>query len=319
MSPNKRVILAVAGSGKTTYIVDSLSSEKRSLIVTYTRANYATLHKKICGKFRGNWPENITLMTYFSFLYKFCYRPFLSDEIKAKGILYDCNPDRYIKQSQFAYYLSKGKYLYSNRLSLLLEKRQALGDVKARIKKYFDEFIIDEIQDLAGRDFSFLEQIMTVDVDMLFVGDFYQHTFDTSRDGNVNNSLFRNKVAYETRFARKGFLIDNTTLKNSWRCSKCICDYIRENIGIEIYSNHPYADKAAIKFVFDVDSIGRILDDIQTIKLHYQNGSKAGIGHKNWGDTKGEDHYQDVCVLLNKTTASKYKMNNGSRRHTDIL
>lgn len=31
---DKRVIFAVAGSGKTTYIVDSLSRDKRSLIVT---------------------------------------------------------------------------------------------------------------------------------------------------------------------------------------------------------------------------------------------------------------------------------------------
>lgn len=26
---------------------------------------------------------------------------------------------------------------------------------------------------------------------------------------------------------------------------------------------------------------------------------------KNWGETKGKDHYEDVCVMLNKTTAKK--------------
>ena len=50
--------------------------------------------------------------------------------------------------------------------------------------------IIDEIQDIAGRDFSFLEQLMTANMNMLFVGDFYQHTYDTSRDGNTNKNLF---------------------------------------------------------------------------------------------------------------------------------
>ena len=42
------------------------------------------------------------------------------------------------------------------------------------------------------------------------------------------------------------------------------------------------------------------------VKLHFRNSSKYGSSHRNWGDTKGEDHYQDVCVMLNKATAEKY-------------
>ena len=44
---DKRVIFAVAGAGKTTYIVNRLSRGKRSLIITYTNANYNNLRKKI--------------------------------------------------------------------------------------------------------------------------------------------------------------------------------------------------------------------------------------------------------------------------------
>ena len=73
---DKRLILAVAGSGKTTYIVNSLSAEKRSLIITYTDANYENLCRKIAERFNGAWPENVTLMKYFQFLYRFCYKPF---------------------------------------------------------------------------------------------------------------------------------------------------------------------------------------------------------------------------------------------------
>ena len=79
---DKKVIFAVAGSGKTTHIVNSLTDNKRSLIVTYTTANYENLRKKITAKFNGVWPANITLMTYFSFLFSFCYKPFLSDKHK---------------------------------------------------------------------------------------------------------------------------------------------------------------------------------------------------------------------------------------------
>lgn len=89
---DKRVIFAVAGSGKTTYIVDSLSRDKRSLIVTYTVGNYNNLCRKISEKFNGDWPENIWVMGYFTFLYRFCYKPFLADRLQTRGILYEKIP-----------------------------------------------------------------------------------------------------------------------------------------------------------------------------------------------------------------------------------
>lgn len=84
--------------------------------------------------------------------------------------------------------------------------------LKRRLEKYFDEFIVDEVQDIAGRDFSFLEQLMATNINMLFVGDFYQHTYDTSRDGNVNKNLFDNFPSYEARFINQGFSSDRTSL-----------------------------------------------------------------------------------------------------------
>ena len=105
---DKRVIFATAGSGKTTYVVNSLSCQKRSLIVTYTNANYANLQRKIRSKFDGSWPKSITLLTYFSFLYNFCYKPFLSDKIGAKGLCYQINKNMFSKQDSLEYFLSKG-------------------------------------------------------------------------------------------------------------------------------------------------------------------------------------------------------------------
>jgi hypothetical protein len=138
---------------------------------------------------------------------------------------------------------------------------------------------------------------------MLFVGDFYQHTFDTSRDGKANGTLYDDKARYEARFTRKGFFLDNTTLLNSWRCSKSVCNYIRNNLGITIFSNRPEEDNTSVEHITDTERIKAILDDSHIVKLHYQNGAKTGIGRKNWGESKGEDHHQDVCVMINKTTA----------------
>lgn len=302
---DKKIMFAVAGAGKTTYIVNNLSLIKRSLIVTYTIGNYNNLFKKICERFDGKWPENVTLMTYFSFLYKFCYKPFLADKVKAKGIIYESNQNKWAKQTEDNYYLTDNKYFYSNRLSLFLEKKGILSDIKERIETYFDEFIIDEVQDIAGRDFLFVEQIMEAKVNMLFVGDFYQHTFDTSRDGNVNKNLFIDKVSYEKHFVDKGFVCDSTTLLNSWRCGNRVCKYITDKLGIVIDSNRK-DDDTEVYTVTEQADINKILSDNSIIKLHYQQGSEYGHMHKNWGETKGEDHYQDVCVMLNKTTADKF-------------
>ena len=233
---DKRVIFAVAGSGKTTYIVDSLSRDKRSLIVTYTVGNYNNLCRKISEKFNGDWPENIWVMGYFTFLYRFCYKPFLADRFRTRGIFYEKNPNNRLRQCDISYYITSSGYIYSNRLALLIEQTGSMEALKRRLEKYFDEFIVDEIQDIAGRDFSFLEQLMTANINMLFVGDFYQHTYDTSRDGNVKKNLFDNFPNYEARFISRGFLPDKTSLVKSWRCSPSICRFITENLGIEIYS-----------------------------------------------------------------------------------
>ena len=150
---------------------------------------------------------------------------------------------------------------------------------------------------------------MTANINMLFVGDFYQHTYDTSRDGNANKNLFGNFPSYEARFINQGVLSDKTSLVKSWRCSPSICRFITENLGIEIYSNQNTAmgsEASDIIFLSEQAQINSILANPNIVKLHFQNSSKYGSGHRNWGDTKGEDHYQDVCVMLNKATAAKY-------------
>jgi archaellum component FlaG (FlaF/FlaG flagellin family) len=75
-----------------------------------------------------------------------------------------------------------------------------------------------------------------------------------------------------------------------------------------ISSNRDEADNTSIQYITDFKIIGDILNDKEIIKLHYQDGAKAGFAHKNWGKVKGEDHHQDVCVLLNKKTAAKRKV-----------
>ena len=103
--------------------------------------------------------------------------------------------------------------------AIIGEEFGLIGAVVARIEKYFDVFFIDEVQDFGGHDFNFLLAISAAQVNMSFVGDFHQHTFDTSRDGNVNANLHESYLAYKKKFKLAGLNVDTDSLKCSRRCS----------------------------------------------------------------------------------------------------
>ncbi len=303
---DKRVIFAVAGSGKTTYILSQLSLEKRSIVITYTNNNIKNLKNGIIEKF-GFFPNNITLLPYFSFIYSFCYKPFLSYKYKTKGINYKPNPNRFAKQSDLDYYIDSNKRIYSNRISKILEKTGEISNVNSRLEKYFDCLFIDEIQDFAGNDFNFLKTITKANIDILFVGDFYQHTFDTSRDGIINKNLHNNLDDYKSKFGDMGLEIDITTLSNSYRCSPSVCEFITNNLKIEINSHKQ--EKTEVRLVDNEDEAIVIYKNKKVVKLFYQEHYKYDCLSRNWGDSKGENHYNDICVVLNKKTMSSYNKN----------
>jgi DNA helicase-2/ATP-dependent DNA helicase PcrA len=294
---DKKVMFAVAGSGKTTHILNELNLTDKALLLTYTNSNFKNLQDGILRKW-GHYPENIKVQTYFNFLYQFCYRPFLSYTIKAKGINWKPNPNLFAKNE--ARYIDDYKRLYSNRIAKLLEERKVLERIKQRLVKYFDVLYIDEIQDFAGNDFNFLKQLTNAEIKMLFVGDFYQHTFDTSRDGSVNKNLHEDYAKYQLEFKNMGLEPDHTTLVKSHRCSPSICEFIATNIGIQIESHR--IDNMLIKIITDNTEALSVHQDNSIVKLFYQEHYKYNCYSKNWGDCKGEDKYGDVCVVLNSKT-----------------
>ena len=169
---DKRVIFAVAGSGKTTLIINSLSLERRSLIVTYTVENTKNLEISIKNKF-GFIPPNITLMTYFTFLYSFCFKPFFGYKLRPTGIdwevpnLWETTRDK----EDFHHYITKNRLVYANRLAKLLVVKNTVVDISHRLEKYFDNFFVDEVQDFAANDFNLLMKLASTNVQMLFVAD----------------------------------------------------------------------------------------------------------------------------------------------------
>lgn len=299
----KCLILAVAGSGKTTYLIRSLNLEQRFLLVTYTRNNYEHLKRSVIKKF-GYFPDNIKVLKYFKFVYSFCYKPFCGLDKRAQGISFDRPPEQTrFRPGTDAFYRTKGGRLYHNRIAHYCGVHCIEG-IKSRLDKYYDFLLIDEVQDFAGHDFNLLLSIMPEKCNTICVGDFYQHTYDTSLDGNVNKSLYRSLAPYKKEWQRAGVNIDTQSLSKTRRCSPEICKFV-ESLGIAIQST---GEAEGSVFVLDTEQkVDGIVRNDRIPKLFLEKSSSYRCAGMNWGASKGIDAFMDVCVVLNQTTQSLFQ------------
>ena len=247
-------------------------------------------------------------MTYFRFLYNFCYKPFLLNEFPAKGICWDPPPayTTKLRRNNPRYYMNSGAKLYHNRLAKLLEIMNVQSLLNQRLEKYFENIFIDEVQDFAGHDFNLLMNICKININIILVGDFFQHTFDTSRDGVVNRNLHKDLSVYQSRFTKVKIKIDSQTLSHSYRCSPTLCDFVTEKVGIPISSHRE--DETKICLIEDMSIMEEKFHCNNTVKLFYQSHNKYSCYSQNWGASKGEDHYHDVCIVLNKNSYDLFKL-----------
>jgi len=298
---DKRIIFSVAGSGKTSLIINKLDMYEKSMILTYTDNNLLNLKSKIIEKF-GFMPDTIKVYSYFTFLYSFCYRPFLALKVKAKGINWDVPPlaTQKMPRGNMAFYLDGHRRLYHNRIAKLLETKCVYSEIVHRLEKYFDNLYVDEVQDFGGHDFNVLNSIACANLNILFVGDYFQHTFDTSRDGNTNSNLHDDYEKYKKRFVQMGLIVDLDTLSKSHRCGPSVCNFISKNIGIEISSHRQ--DVTNIELIECQEKADLLFHCNKRVKLFYQEHDKYNCYSENWGGSKGQDCYKSVCVILNKNT-----------------
>lgn len=290
---DKLMVQAVAGAGKTTFLLEQLNLKDNVALITYTENNQEQLKENIIKKF-GYYPSNIHVFGLFEFLYSFCYRP-LQNKHPINGICFEHPP-----------YYSRGFHpqdgrIYSNQISrlLLVEKIH----YHSRIERFFSHFYIDEVQDIAADDFDWLMSLKNLNIPVTLVGDFHQATFVSSRRGNKGKGTYSNFENYKSQFEKNGFYFEENKLIASHRCSKSVSQFIKNKLDIRMESHRD--DETNIKLLTDSDSIKEVLENDRIIKLFYQNSKKYSIRADNWGNVKGLG-FQDVCVILNPTTYKKF-------------
>lgn len=296
----KKTIFAVAGSGKTTQLVNMLDGNQRFLLLTYTENNCKNLCALVENKF-GHIPENISISTYFSFLFSFCIRPFIiEDRQKIQGLSFDPIPEKMKYARGLVRYISAGGYIYHSRALDLIDTYIGLSKVSERLSKFYDVVLVDEVQDFAGYDFDFIEMLGKAACHSIFVGDFFQHTFNTSNDGAKNKNLHKDYSKYRARFQAFS-VVDEISLSGSYRCSSEICNFVRNNLGVNINSLCT-SHNGTVTFLNEDSEIDMVMHNSHVKKLFYQCFYKYNCNGSNWGDCKGLT-FDDVCVVLNSGTS----------------
>ncbi len=230
-SSDNRIILASAGSRKTTYLVDEAFalSAKRILITTFTNQNADQLRKYFYQKY-GCIPPTVTILPWFTFLLSHCVRPyqhFKYDKHRIdKLILSEGISARYKAESDDKHYLLDKRTIYSDKLSKFSIKCNELssGLVIDRLESLFDLLFVDEVQDFSGEDLDLLQVFLASKIRLTCVGDPRQSTFSTNN--SRKNSRFKG-FEIEKKFRgweRKG-LCTISSRTDCYRSVQSICDF----------------------------------------------------------------------------------------------
>lgn len=307
---NKRLIHAVAGSGKTTTLIGKIDPTKKNLIITYTSENQNHLKRKLIDKF-GRIPENTHVFGVFEFLYQFCLIPYLGKRLN--GINFSYKQKNYwdnntIDNSKRAIVNQLSKSLINGNIVYGGKSYKFKFDYLKRMDKFFDFVYIDECQDFTSDDFDWMMSLSQLEAEVLLVGDYYQKTFQTSSRGNKGKGTHSTYQNWKLAIEKAGFEIDEYSLMKSYRCPKTICDYITGNFNIKIEGIEELSEQGTIQEIETQEEIESVMNDDGIMKLFYQKSQKYQCRSMNWGESKGTE-YEKICVVLNQSTYKHYKAN----------
>lgn len=237
-----KLIIAGAGSWKTSFIVDSALEIKESLLITtFTEANEEEIKKKIIEK-NKYIPKNITIQTWFSFLLQHWIKPYqwwIFDKSVNWLILVEWQSavkfvnKKWIKicfkeEETEKHYFSNDSKIFSDKLSKFVIKADKCNnwEVINRITSLFNHIFIDEVQDLAGYDLELIKLLFDSKSDILLVWDPRQVTYLTHHESKYWKYKDGKIAEFINSECKKGICeIDTTSFNHSYRNNNHICSF----------------------------------------------------------------------------------------------
>jgi DNA helicase II / ATP-dependent DNA helicase PcrA len=318
MGSRNRIVIAAAGSRKTTHIVEeSLQSNDRILIVTYTNENVNQIRGYFFEK-AGRIPPNVTVQTWFSFLLADAARPY-------QNILYSKSRLRafcfvqgrsaiYVPKTEVArYYIHNGDEIYSDKISEFTIKCNDLtkGMPLKRIEKIYDRIYVDEVQDFAGYDLDLLACLMGSGADVVAVGDPRQATYATN--GSPRNKQYRGPSLLNLfRLWNEKKLCVIEEWRDCFRSNQAICDFadaLYPSMSSTISRSTVKTDHDGV-FAIRSYMIREYVKQYHPVILRWSNDvDSLGFNAYNFGLTKGQTFDR---VLILPTKQMREFLRNGS-------
>jgi len=231
MPSDNVIVLASAGSGKTTDIVNqACANGGRTALVTYTINGRNELLDKAYES-RGAVPPHVAMLTWYTFVLTHLIRPYQNHlyEPRIIGINFNQMPDharRIAKNRVDQFFFSSRGRLWRDRTTdfacRLIDKTGGLP-IK-RLEKIFQHLYIDEAQDLSGWDLELMEHLLKSTIKVTLVGDHRQATFSTNNNPK-NKAYWGEKIIDKFEEWKNVGLADISHKAESQRCVQAICDF----------------------------------------------------------------------------------------------
>ena len=240
----KKLMIAAAGAGKTTFLVQEALKvkNKKVLITTFTDENVKEIKKKFI-ELNGFIPHNIHIKGWFSFLLQDCLKPYqcvLNEDLFEKTIGFNYwtegqsglrfrsrrGPVYWGEQDFFKYFFDSNFSIYSDKISKFLVRihERDNGLIFNRLARIYGYVFIDEIQDLAGYDLDIIKSLYSSIENVIAVGDPRQTTYSTHHSQKYEKYSKGKVKDFFTENLNDTCEIDEVTLCKSHRNEQIICE-----------------------------------------------------------------------------------------------
>lgn len=304
-----KVIVAVAGSRKTTSIVEkalSTSSSKNLLITTYTNENIEQINSYLIQQ-NGYVPANIIVASWYSFLLQDGVRPYqnyMTNKGRINSINFTSTPTPYTAKESSNYYITEENNIYCDRVADFICEcnKRSKGLIVKRLEKIYTHILVDEIQDFSGFDLEFLEKLFYSSISITAVGDPRQATFSTNN--SLKNKQYRKSQILEwikDKHTSNLFVIEERT--DCYRSNQVICDFAdalfpkqpktnSKNISVTGHDGIFYIEKSEALDYFKKYS--------PTILRYDKRTNTLNLPAFNIGTTKGRTYDRVLIFPTNK-------------------
>lgn len=320
---NNRLLIAAAGAGKTTYLVEQALAlaPETVLITTFTEANEREIRSRFVAKV-GYVPSNVTIKTWFAFLLQNGVKPFqsvLCEELhnktigfiltsdksgkrfdgNGKPLLFQNRPLYWGEKDFLKHYFTESLKIYSDKIAKFVCETEAKsnGAVVSRVARAFKNIFIDEVQDLAGYDLELLKLFFKSDAKLVLVGDPRQVTYlthNTPKFGKYAEGKIKDFV--ENELGKKiTCIVDTETLSASHRNHRLICEF-----SSKLYPNLPKAISCSCAqcnkddphngiFLIKPQQVEEYLEQYRPLQLRWNSATKVNKAYEamNLGESKG--------------------------------